>query len=48
MGGFYRLRTKARDNAKDFNTLSAAGNHSPTALWSDGTAMWVIDGISFR
>ena len=29
--------------AKDFNTLSAAGNHSPRGLWSDGTTMWVVD-----
>ena len=29
--------------AKDFNTLSAAGNHSPRGLYSDGTTMWVVD-----
>ena len=27
----------------DFNTLQAAGNNSPTGLWSDGTTLWVAD-----
>ena len=27
----------------DFNTLKAAGNTFPSALWSDGTTMWVAD-----
>ena len=35
--------TKARDPAKDFNTLDAAGNDSPRGLWSDGVTMWVGD-----
>ena len=34
---------KARDSAKDFNTLRAAGNGSPQGIWSDGTTMWVAD-----
>ena len=38
----YNLSTKARDRAKDFNTLRA-GNNSPIGLWSDGTTMWVTD-----
>ena len=38
------LATKASDAAKDFDTLSAAGNNHPAGLWSDGTTMWVADG----
>ena len=34
---------KQRYAAKDFDTLSAAGNHSPSGLWSNGTTMWVVD-----
>ena len=30
----YVLATKARDSAKDFDTLLAAGNQSPRGLWS--------------
>ena len=26
-----------------FNTLDAAGNNTPTGLWSDGSTMWVAD-----
>ena len=33
----YNLATKARDSAKDFNTLTAAGNDDPYGIWSDGT-----------
>ena len=32
-----------RDDAKDFDTLVAAGNGSPLAIWSDGTTLWVAD-----
>ena len=32
-----------RDSPRDFDTLSDAGNNKPTALWSDGTNMWVAD-----
>ena len=39
----YNLSTKARDAAKDFDTLSAAGNNSPRGIWSDGETMWVVD-----
>ena len=35
-----------RDPANDFNTLDAAGNSSPTNIWSDGTTMWVADGFN--
>ena len=31
------------DSAKDFDTLSAAGNNSPYGIWSDGMTMWVAD-----
>ena len=30
-------------STQDFNTLDAAGNDEPMALWSDGTTMWVVD-----
>ena len=39
----YNMATKARDAAKDFDTLYAAGNTEPQSLWSDGTTMWVSD-----
>ena len=39
----YNLATKVRDPDKDFDTLHAAGNHSPRGIWSDGTTMWVAD-----
>ncbi len=39
----YNMATKARDSAKDFNTLDAAGNDSPRGIWSDGSTMWVVD-----
>ena len=29
----------------DFNTLAAAGNESPTSIWSDDTTMWVADHV---
>ena len=32
-----------RDSAKDFDTLSAAGNTSPAGIWSNGVTMWVVD-----
>ena len=35
----YTLETGARDSAKDFDTLIAAGNTEPIGLWSDGTTM---------
>ena len=28
-------------STKDFNTLDAAGNNAPEAIWSDGETMWV-------
>ena len=37
------MSTKARDSAKDFDTLIAAGNRGPLGIWSDGTTMWVGD-----
>ena len=39
----YNMKTKARDSAKDFTTLYAAGNSDPRGIWSDGTTMWVVD-----
>ena len=39
----YDMATKQRDSAKDFNTLTAAGNDAPAGIWSDGTTMWVVD-----
>ena len=39
----YNLTTTARDSSKDFDTLVAALNASPTGIWSDGTTMWVAD-----
>ena len=38
----------SRDPDKDFNTLNAAGNAWPTGIWSDGTTMWVADGITVK
>ena len=28
---------------RDFDTLKAAGNRSPTGIWSNGTTLWVAD-----
>ena len=39
----YNLSTKARNPARDFNTLEAARNTSPKDIWSDGETMWVAD-----
>ena len=39
----YTHATGARDAAKDFGTLSVAGNERPTGVTSDGTTMWVAD-----
>ena len=33
----YNIATKAHEGSKDFNTLNAAGNESPTGIWSDGS-----------
>ena len=44
----YNLDSKAREDGKDFNTLIAAGNDAPVALWSNGTTMWVGDGTDFK
>ena len=32
-----------REEGKDFNTLTLAGNTNPSTIWSDGTTMWVVD-----
>ena len=37
-------RAAARAAAEDYDTLAAAGNSTPTGLWSDGDTMWVLDG----
>ena len=39
----YNRSDGSRDSSKDFNTLNAAGNESPTGLCSDGTTMFVVD-----
>ena len=39
----YALQDKAQAPAHDFGTLRAAGNRSPTGIWSDGTTLWVAD-----
>ena len=39
----YDMASRARVSAKEFNTLSGAGNHFPEGIWSDGTTMWVTD-----
>ena len=40
----YDAATGGRDPDKDIDTLGAAGNTSPQALWSNGGEMWVLDG----
>lgn len=30
---------------EDFNSLSAAANHRPRGIWSNGATMWVADNI---
>ena len=40
----YNLSTKARDSAKDFNTLTVDRNSHPSGIWSDGVTMWVSQG----
>ena len=39
----YDLATKAREETKDFNGLTPAGNEEPSGVWSDGTTMWVAN-----
>ena len=39
----YTLATGARDEDKDIDTLTAAGNTVPVGLWSDGTTIWVVN-----
>ena len=39
----FHLSARTRDAAKDFDSLSAAGNNQPRGLWSDGATMWVAD-----
>ena len=39
----YNRSDGSRDSIKDFTTLNAAGNESPTGLCSDGTTMFVVD-----
>ena len=34
--------------AADFNTLDAASNDAPSALWSNGTTMWVGDAEDYK
>ena len=39
----YKMSDKSYDSAKDFNTLSGAGNTFPQGIWSNGSTMWVLD-----
>ena len=39
----YELAGGARDEGKDFDTLSVAGNRDPAGLWSAEETMWVAD-----
>ena len=39
----FNMTTKARDSAKDFDTLDDAGYTNPGGIWSDGETMWVTD-----
>ena len=39
----YNRSDGSRDSSKEFTTLNAAGNESPTGLCSDGTTMFVVD-----
>ena len=39
----YKLDSGARQSGRDFNTLWATGNGSPSGIWSDGATMWVVD-----
>ncbi len=39
---------KARDPAKDFNSLRAAGNDAPSFIGSDGTTLWVVDYLDAK
>ena len=40
----YNRSDGSRDSSKDFTTLNAAGNESPTGLCSNGTTMFAVDG----
>ncbi len=49
----YKLKTDVssytihcREETKDFNTLKAAKNHNPEAIFSDGSTMWVVDNTA--
>ena len=44
----YDRSTRVRDEGKDFNTLNAAGNNTPTRIWSDGETMFVLDAFDDR
>ena len=37
------MASKARDRAKDFDTLKAAREWFFRGIWSDGSTMWVAD-----
>ncbi len=40
----YKLAdTDCREEGKEFNTLTLAGNNNPAGIYSDGTTMWVVD-----
>ena len=44
----FNLETLKRVPSLDFKTLSHAGNHDPTGLWSDGSTMWVADQADWK
>ena len=41
----YNLATKARDAAKDLDSLDV-GNGAPDGIWTNGTTVWVADGTA--
>ena len=44
----YHAESKTRHIAEEFGGLGAAGNNSPTGIWSDGRTMWVADYLDKR
>ena len=44
----YDMETKRRVEDKEFGTLTAAGNHRPRGIWSDGVTMWVADANAVK
>jgi len=44
----YKMSDKSRDETKDFDTLSAAGNNDPWGIWANSTTMWVADTVDSK